>query len=280
LKNSLYAWTYFRGTPQQAHLNELAVKPLSQHPRGVYCIARSVLEEAYEKDRILRMPKIKLPKLEERAPRILETEQINFLVEASKTSKYHYGLWMELGTGLLHGMMLTLDGDDFNFKANTVTSNNWMVRENGGWFINPGAKTKAGAHGYDVPPVVMASLMKLAKPGKPMPAAVCRSGTGHACFAPGDSTPTRPLNWRMKSAWHLMSSKLSQHCIGKKIGDVRFHDLRHQFASFLKELGVHIFTIRTWPGATVIRTGTRPAPPQKNSSPSFHHSCSKKYVMQ
>ena len=34
----------------------------------------------------------------------------------------------------------------------------------------------------------------------------------------------------------------------KKIGDVRFHDLRHQFVSFLKELGVHIFTIQDMGG--------------------------------
>ena len=237
----------------QAHLNELAGKLSPSTLRGVYYIARSVLEEAYEKDLILRMPKIKLPKLEERAPRILETEQINFLVDASKTSKYHYGLWLELGTGLRRGMMLALDWDDFNFKDNTVTANNRMVRENGGWLIKPGAKTKAGARVYDVPPVVMASLMKLAKPGKPM-------------FETDTGSRLSLWNWsRLFRSWRLHADQaielenekrqaLNEHQadstlpLVKKIGDVRFHDLRHQFASFLKELGVHIFTIQDMGG--------------------------------
>jgi len=136
--------------------------------KGVYYIARCVLEAAYEKDLIYRMPKIKLPKIEERAPHLLNAEQIPFLLNVSKTSKYGFGLWLELGTGFRRGSMLALDCDDFDFDDNTVEVNKRMVREGGKIVSKPGAKTKAGTRIYDVPPIIMKIIGEINRPGHPL----------------------------------------------------------------------------------------------------------------
>lgn len=230
----------------QAHLNNLGQQLSPSTLRGVYYIARAVLELALENDLILRLPKIKLPKLMERVPRTLNTEQISYLLDAAKTSKYSYGLWLELGTGLRRGMLLALDWDDFNFDDNTVTASKRMIRHGSVWEIKSGAKTKAGARVYDVPPTIMSYLKTLAKPGQPM-------------FQTDTSTRLSLWNWsRLFYSWRKHADQSIEKVNTKreknkqplipKLGDTRFHDLRHQFASFLQGLGVHVFTIQDMGG--------------------------------
>jgi len=240
----------------QSHMNDLASKLAPDTLKGVYYIARCVLEVAYDKDLIYRMPKIKLPKIEERAPHLLNAEQIPFLLNASKTSKYGFGLWLELGTGFRRGSMLALDCDDFDFDDNTVEVNKRMVREGGKIVIKPGAKTKAGARIYDVPPIIMKIIGEINRPGHPL-------------FETENGTRLSLWNWsRLFRSWRkhadtaieaenakrLMLFEESEDegkkppRLIKKIGDTRFHDLRHQFASYLQDLGVHQFTIQDMGG--------------------------------
>ena len=229
----------------QAHLNGLALSP--ETIRGVWHCARNVLEIAYYDELILRMPKVKLPAKVAREPRTLNTDQIRALLAASKTSKYHYGLWLELGTGLRRGQLLALDWDDINWGACTVLANKRLIREDGAWVVKPGAKTQAGARVYDIPPPICAKLKELAKPGRPM----FETETGKRLSLWNWSRLFR--SWRKHAdlaieSHNLKCEKDTTLTPLKKIGDTRFHDLRHQFAFLLQDLGVHAFTIRDMGG--------------------------------
>ena len=225
----------------QAHLNSLPLSP--ETIRGVWHIARNVLDVAWYGQLILRMPRVKLPAKETREPRVLDTEQIKALLAASKTSKYHYGLWLELGTGLRRGSLLALDWDDFDWDRHTVLANKKLVRENGAWEVKSGAKTKAGSKLYDVPPPICAKLKEYAKPGRPM----FETATGSRLSLWNWSRLFRSWRKHADLAIEAHNAKNPGASI-KKIGDTRFHDLRHQFAYLLQDLGVHAFTIQDMGG--------------------------------
>lgn len=217
----------------QPFINEISAKFAPKTIREIYAVIHGVMELAVEKGIIHREPKIRLPRIEERVPTVMSIEQISFLIQASKRhkSKYAFGLWLELGTGLRRGEMLALNWSDVDWDGKTITVNKSLVREGDGYELKHRTKTKAGMRTIDVPEMILAELKQ-------------SEGTGKM-FKTDSGEYLLPWNWsRLFRSWREQADKLiathnekNKTSIGS-VGDVRFHDLRHQFASFLHSLGV------------------------------------------
>lgn len=199
----------------QPFLNSLKLSPATI--RDVYAVIRGVLELAVEKDIVFKLPRYRLPATDEREPALMSMDELAALLAASskRKSKYAFGLWLELGTGLRRSEMLALNWSDFDFDANTVTIKKALVREGSKVVCNPKTKTKAGFRTIDVPKIIMEQLEQRKTEGK--------------VFATESGEYLSPANWsRLFRSWRKIAG----------IEHVRFHDLRHQFASFMHMLGI------------------------------------------
>jgi integrase len=233
----------------QPLINELSHKMASSSIRNVYAVLRGVMELAMDKDIIFKMPKIKLPALEERIPVMMSFAQIAFLLQATEKyeSKYAFGLWLELGTGLRRSEMLALDCKDIDIEKRTIPINKKLIRIGNKIECVLKTKTKAGTRLMDVPQVIIDAIAP-------------HTGTGKL-FQTDTGEYLSPSNWsRLFRAWRKRADVLiAAH--NKKTGaelspvsTVRFHDLRHQFASFMHELGIAPKTTQQMTGHSDIDT--------------------------
>lgn len=185
----------------------------------IWTLARQTLEIAYNRDIIRKIPKVSMPKFTERIPEPLSIESILELITAAEkhNSKYSFGIWLELGTGLRRSEMLALDWDDIDFTNSTITIRKALIRINGKSIINEHTKTKAGYRIIPVPEIVMEKLKGIA------------DQSGHL-FKTEKGTYLNPWNWsRLFRSWRKIAG----------LDQVRFHDLRHQFATMLMQVGTH-----------------------------------------
>ena len=227
----------------QSHINDLSAKLSASTIRNVYAVIRGVLELAIDKDIIFKVPKIKLPAIEERIPEMMKIDQIKFLLAATEKweSKYAFGLWLELGTGLRRSEMLALECSDINIESGTVIVSKKLVRIGNEVKCIPKTKTKAGYRVIDVPAIIMGAIAP-------------HIGKGHL-FKTDSGEHLTPGNWsRLFRSWRKRADKMIlKHNAKEKtdigpVSEVRFHDLRHQFASFMHELGVSARTTQQMTG--------------------------------
>lgn len=145
----------------QPFINELSAKLSASTIRDVYAVIRGVLELAIDKDIIFKTPKTKLPAIEERIPVMMKFDQIKFLLAATEKwkSKYAFGLWLELGTGVRRSEMLALEGKDINVETNTVPINKKLIRIGNKIKCITKTKTKAGHRIIDIPVIIMGVLI-------------------------------------------------------------------------------------------------------------------------
>lgn len=227
----------------QAFINQKTTTHAPATVREIYSVVRGVLELAIERDIVFKAPRVRLPRFTERIPTLISNEQITFLLAASEKhkSKYSYGVWLELGTGLRRGEMLALNWTDVDFDNNTIAVNKGMVRVGNKYICVPRTKTKAGMRTVDVPQVIMDRLATKKATGK--------------MFATEDGSYLAPNNWsRLFRSWRKQAdaaitthNKKNETNIGP-VSAVRFHDLRHQFASIMLALGVQPRTTQQMTG--------------------------------
>jgi len=233
----------------QPFINELSMKLAASTIRDVYAVIRGVLELAIDKDIIFKIPRVKLPAIEERIPEMMKFDQIKFLLAATEKweSKYAFGLWLELGTGLRRSEMLALECNDIDAAANTVRVNKKLVRIGNEIKCVPKTKTKAGHRVIDVPAIIIGTIAP-------------QLGKGHL-FKTESGEYLTPGNWsRLFRSWRKRADKMIAIYNAKEktnigpVSDVRFHDLRHQFASFMHELGISAKTTQQMTGHSDLDT--------------------------
>lgn len=233
----------------QPFINELSNKLAASTIRDVYAVIRGVLDMAIDKDIIFKTPKIKLPSIEERIPVMMKFDQIKFLLQATEKweSKYAWGLWLELGTGMRRSEMLALEGKDINTETNTIPINKKLIRIGNEVKCIPKTKTKAGHRIIDVPAVIMGVVAP-------------HAGKGHL-FQTETGEYLTPGNWsRLFRSWRKRADKMIQTYNEKNktdigpVSEVRFHDLRHQFASFMHEIGISPKTTQQMTGHSDLDT--------------------------
>lgn len=203
----------------QALLNRKAEKLAPGSLRSIWFIARQIFEIAFERDMIRKIPKVKLPEMVERIPKPLsEGDMIKLLNAAEKNgSKYSFGVWLELGTGLRRSEMLALEWEDIDLEKCTIRVHQSLVRIESKCELKDHTKTKAGNRIIPVPAIIIEKLKKLPHQ------------TGHL-FKTESGNYLTPWNWsRLFRSWRKIAG----------LDEVRFHDLRHQFATLLMEIGTH-----------------------------------------
>ncbi|HJB51471.1 MAG TPA: site-specific integrase, partial [Candidatus Oscillibacter pullicola] len=193
--------------------------------RNIHQIIASAMKLAKEQKIIATDPTegCALPKLEHREMKTLPVEQLtSFLREAKERGVFEM-YYVELATGLRRGELLGLKWEDIDFEHGNLRVKRQIARINGEVVEAP-LKTK---NAYRMLPLAEDTIAVLKEQKK-------KVGSSSWVFPSPTGGPISP-----DSVLHML------HRVLKRAGlpRVRFHDLRHTFATLALQNGVDIKTV-------------------------------------
>ena len=205
--------------------------------RSCYHVIRMSLERAIKDGLIKKDPILgcKLPPPEQKEMKILSGEEIQrFLIQAKEEGMYELFL-LELTTGLRRGEILALRWEDLNEKTGELQINK-QVYPVGGKLIISEPKTKAAFRTIILPPAMVELLLAY------------RKGIFSDLMFPSRIKPEQPID----PGYVRKRLQIILERAGCK--RIRFHDLRHTFATISLEHGMDIKTLSAIIGHISSRT--------------------------
>ena len=193
--------------------------------RNIHQIIASAMKLAKEQKIIASDPTegCALPKLEHKEMKTLPIEQLTSFLQEAKDSGVFEMYYVELATGLRRGELLGLKWEDIDFEHGNLRVKRQIARINGEVVEAP-LKTK---NAYRTLPLAEDTIQVLKQQRK-------KTGSSPWVFPSPTGGPISP-----DSVLHMLHRVLTRAGLPR----VRFHDLRHTFATLALQNGVDIKTV-------------------------------------
>ena len=195
---------------------------------GIHAVFHGALRAAQEASLIAQNPTEKVipPKASASSKTILNEEQLErFMEEIRKDEIWLDFFYTELTTGLRRGEICGLKWEDFEEADGTLKVRRTVHKEKGGKLTTGDTKTEAGARTIILPPSTAEILRKR------------KQTASTEWIFPAPLKPECPVD--PASAYRRLKILLKQ----AGLPDIRFHDLRHTFATHALASGVDVKTL-------------------------------------
>ena len=206
--------------------------------RIIHTVIHSCLEQARKEHLITINPAsaVRLPKLEQREIRYLDSGEIKTFLEVARDSKHFAAFFLALNTGMRRGEILGLRWKDVDFEEGQLTVNQGLVRVSGEGLVFQEPKTKLSNRTISLSPMVVKVLREHKK--RQNEYRLLLGGAYNKdldlVFANELGEPVCPR------AFTRIFERLTK---GAGLA-VSFHDLRHTFATMALEEGVSVKTVQ------------------------------------
>ncbi len=194
--------------------------------RGVHMMLHQALDVAVKERLIVRNPTngTTIPQKSYTEKQVLDDGQLDRFLQAIKQEPYWYGFfYVEIMTGLRRGEICGLKWSDVNFTDGTLSIRRSVSTKKGGDVSIGETKTDTGTRVIVMPASIASLLEKKEKISQ--------------WIFPNPINPTEPLN--PNSAYHKLKTILKR----EGLPSIRFHDLRHTFATHALQGGVDAKTL-------------------------------------
>ena len=196
--------------------------------RRIHNVLHQALDVAVNRHLIIKNPSkdVTLPKKVTTAKTILNDEQLERFMEAIKADvHWHDFFYLEITTGLRRGELCGLMWTDFDVKKGTLTIRRTLHRKDGGGYYVGDTKTGAGRRTIKLPPSTVQLLTERKK-----------RSISQWIF----QNPIHPEDPVMPNSGYQRMKKLLAEA---GLPNMRFHDLRHTFATHALTSGVDAKTL-------------------------------------
>ncbi len=192
--------------------------------RNIHQVIMSALEVAKSQEIIIKNPaeKCSLPKKEHREMKTLNQEDLQKFFESAKKENMYELFYIDIITGLRRGELLGLKWKDIDFKSRVISVKRQVLRVDGEVVESP-LKTKNSYRNISIGEDAVNLLRKLKK-----------DSNSEYVFSTEDGKPLPPDSLR-KILHRILNNA--------DLPIVRFHDLRHTFATLALQNGVDIKTV-------------------------------------
>ncbi len=193
----------------------------------VFTLLRCALADGVRWRRIAHNPAalVERPRAPRREMRALSEDEAQRLLEAAQGHRLEALFVLALGTGARHGELFGLRWGDLDEGARTLTIQRTLLDVNGTLQVGE-PKTAAARRRIDLPAFAVAAL----RAHRAMLGALPHPE--RFVFTDERGGPLRKSNFNRR-VWRPLVVRAGLHA------ELRFHDLRHSFASFLLARGVH-----------------------------------------
>lgn len=217
-----------KATDVQKFYDKLNQRLASGSVRRIHTVLHGILKAAQQARLIPKNPvdEVTPPKFSYKQKQVLTDEQLAiFMAAIREDAIWHDLFYTELTTGLRRGELCGLMWKDFDEEAGTLQVRRTVRREKGGILTTGDTKTYAGSRKIILPPST-AQLLRERK----------KTALTEWIF-PNPIKPELPTD--PGTAYNRMKALLKQ----AGLPDIRFHDLRHTFATHALTSGVDVKTL-------------------------------------
>ena len=218
--------TLYRKLQREGGVDGGALSPTTV--RRIHGVLHQALNAAVDRHLIVKNPTddVTLPKKVTAAKTILNDKQLERFMEAIKADEHwHDFFYLEITTGLRRGEICGLMWTDFDAAKGTLTVRRTLHNKEGGGYYVGETKTGAGRRIIKLPP----STVQLLSERK-------RTSISQWIF-PNPIHPEDPI---MPNSGYTRMKKL---LVEAGLPNMRFHDLRHTFATHALTSGVDAKTL-------------------------------------